>query len=234
MTVDTLPDLLIYKILKLLFYQDRPSFLNLCLTSHKFRSVHRKYFNQITKIWMAARKIQLQYRHHLRGFRIGHDYVGGNLTSENLEYAFTKNMSIRALDMNKIKNKTLNKISHYRMKIQHIPPTDEFVNYIIPILGPVLRQLRIVAHGDRIGEIKIEQGTHEIVHRTINKKEICLYLNMPIAAFARRYIRIENPCDVYGIYCNVDSNVIDHNLILYSGYFQIFHGIALSPHQYLS
>jgi hypothetical protein len=230
--LNTLPEFVIFRILKILFYQNRLGFLNLCQTSQTFIKVHRKYFNQITRVWMAVRKIQFHYRHHLKNIRIEHDYQGDNLTFEDLEYVFKKNMSIRALDMNKIKNKTLNKLSHYRMKIQHTPPNDEFVNYIIPILGSVLRQLRIVAHGDRIGEIKIEQGTHEIVHKTINKKEICLYLNMPIAVFARRNMEIENPCDVYGIYCNVDSNVINHNLILYSGHFQIFHGIALSPHQY--
>lgn len=229
MSIDTFSDLLIYKILKILFYQDRSSFLNLCLASHKFQSVHRKYFNQITKVWMAVRKIQLHYRHYLKNIRIGYIDSNDNLTSEDLQYAFIRDVSIPTLDMNRIKNRTLNKITHHQMEISPIGLSRQ---YIIPILGSVLRQLRIIADGDRIGEIKIEQGSHKIVHKTINKKEICLYLNIPMAVFAQRDMQIENPCDVYGIYCNVDSNVMNHNLIVYSGHFQIFHGIALSPHQY--
>lgn len=235
-TIDMLPELVVFRILKILFYQHRPSFLSLCLTSQRFATVNKKYFNQITKLEMAARKIQFCYRFYLK--ITSFDYIHDD-SIDLTKYIITHPASsIRYVDFNKIKNGIFNKAENYMMKMSqtvlHYKKGNGGLVHIIPIIMSTLRQVRIRAMGDIIGKVSIIFGQQTIVDKVINKKEIRFYINAPLPCFSCREIHTEHPTTIHGLFCDINLNIIGVNILFkYRGNFQSIHGVALPHHQYL-
>lgn len=229
--LNTLPEFVIFRILKILFYSNRTSFFNLCQVSQRFINVHRKYFNQIVRVELAARRIQFQYKIYLKNIRL--QSIRDDDTINLMPFVSNVNIAgMQVLDFNKIPNSIFNKVENYKMGFAQI--NNGSLMHIIPILASVLRQIRISAVGDIIGKVIITFGQQTIVDKFINKKEICFYINAPLPCFSFREIHTEHPTSVHGIFCDVDLNIFGTGILFkYCGNFQSLRGVALPYHQYL-
>jgi len=192
--------------------------------------VQRKYFNQITKYEMAARKIQCRYRFYLKNIRVNGRI--DRLDSIDLtKYIITRPGYIQCINFNKIKNGAFNKVENYTMEFAQID--NGSLIHIIPILTSTLRQIKICAIGNIIGKVIINFGGQTIVDKIINKKEACFYINAPLPCFSLREINTEHPTIVYGLFCDIDLNIFGAGILFkYCGNFQSMNGIALSHNQY--
>jgi len=187
--------------------------------------VQRKYFNQITSVWMAVRRIEVQYRHYLKG------YVRDRKPRDLTKYINTT-CGIKMLNLNKLNNRVLNLSGNCTL---FFDSTDKKqTTFSIPIFSCILRRVHIMAHGDKIGKLTIAFGSQKIIDKIIDEKTKCLYLNAYLPSNMIKTIKAEFPIVIASLYCDISFTTDINNILFkYCGNFQTMNGIALPHHQYL-
>jgi len=164
--------------------------------------VQRKYFNQITKLWMAVRRIEVQYRHYLKNIRFGvHDQSLDHMNINILTVFGHNDGNNTIIDLNKILNKQLQTYLHYVSELQSIEHDKVFV---LPSSWEVIvSQIRIESLGDKIGRFTLIMDNDYIINKQFNSKNACLFVKLPMCVIASRIIKTEYPCRVSIIYVKI-------------------------------